>query len=209
MGSRARARGACRTCKSHRRGRRPSPIRAASLHRAQESDSGGHRSSQVVLRTCVRCKQRPPGDQPATVLASSARVGRLLASNARSERAPLAPTSARPLMRPTARRSRRSGPPVGPPARILTCGSRWAADSSTRSTSIDDRGGHLPSRAFSSGIQLATIRDSGAGGVHRASPDRLDLCGPPGAPFALARLADLESLKRSTLETPSGGGPLP
>ena len=96
MGSRAmgtiagapEARWACRTCKSRRRGRHPSPIRAASLHRAQESASGGHRSSQMVLRTCVRCKYGPPGDQPATVLAFDARVRRLLASNSK-KRAPL------------------------------------------------------------------------------------------------------------------------
>ena len=78
------ARRACRTCKSHRRGRRRRLIRAAGLYRVQGSDSGRYRRRQKVLRTCVRCTDATPGDQPATVLASDARVPRILASTARS-----------------------------------------------------------------------------------------------------------------------------
>ena len=77
---------ACRKCKSHRRGRRPTLIHAAGLHGTQDSDSGRHRKSQNGLLTCVRCKDATKGAQPATVLASDARVRRLLASDARNER---------------------------------------------------------------------------------------------------------------------------
>ena len=43
-----------------------------------------------MLRTCVRCKDATPGDQPAAVLAPDASVRRLLASDGK-ERARLGP----------------------------------------------------------------------------------------------------------------------
>ena len=84
--SASEARWPCSICKSRRRDRRPSLIRAAELHRAQDPHAGRRRSSQMLLPTCVRCKDATPRDQPATVLASFASVGRLLASTARNGR---------------------------------------------------------------------------------------------------------------------------
>ena len=80
----ARGRWPCRICKSRRRDRQPSLIRAAGLHRAQDPDARRRRSSQMLLPTCVRCKDATPRHQPATVLASVASVRRLLASTARN-----------------------------------------------------------------------------------------------------------------------------